>query len=360
VRIRPKTLIIAAIIGLFGAGVGIRVGERPGFATIAPPQIVVGKGPGSQAMVRTFFSDGSATVPFAQPTLVYPAGFRGGAYVAIGDVDNNGNPDIITGAQAGGGSHVRIFEGFSGNEIFGFFAFPAGFSGGVRVASGDLNDDAYADVIVGAGPGGGSHVRVFDGQDLSEGTLTELIGFFAYPDGFAGGVFVGAADVDEDGSFDVITGAGEGGGPHVRVFDGASAGTGVLSEVYNFFPFQSGFSGGVRVAGGDADGDFNDDIIVGAGPGGGPHVRVMDGTDPNVSLLDLFPYAGGFAGGVFVGAYDKSCGLGELGILTGAGAGGGPHVRSFDATGAPLLGFFPFEGEFTGGVKVGGQWTYCN
>jgi hypothetical protein len=56
----------------------------------------------------------------------------------------------------------------------------------VRVAAGDVNGDGRADIITGAGPGGGPHVRVFDGA-----TLAELDSFFAYNPLFGGGVFVG-------------------------------------------------------------------------------------------------------------------------------------------------------------------------
>jgi hypothetical protein len=358
-KMRSKTLIMVAVLAIIGAGILLRLEEGPAFAGSPGPEIAVAKGPGNSPLVRTFLSDGSPTTPFANPTLVYQQSFKGGSYVALGDVNGSGSvQEVITGAQAGGGSHVRIFGQF-GEEIFSFFAFPDGFSGGARVASGYINGDGNADVIVGAGPGGGPHVRVFDGAALEAGTLSEIYSIFAYPSGFSGGVFVASADFDGDGLDDIITGAGEGGGPHVRVFSGADG-----SPLAGFFPFQSGFGGGVRVAGGDINGDNKDDVIVGAGPSGGPHVRVMDATNPNNSLLDIFPYAAGFTGGVFVGSYDVGCPNGSpdgtAEILTGAGSGGGPHVRGFDATGTPILGFFPYEGEFSGGVKVGGAWSVCN
>src|SRR5205814_1813081 len=104
----------------------------------------------------------------------------------------------------------------SGTIKFDFFAYDPNFHGGVQVATGDVNGDGVDDVITGAGPGGGPHVKVFDGA-----TGAVLRSFFAYDDAFRGGVFVAAGDVNKDGFADVVTGAGAGGGPHVRVFSGA-------------------------------------------------------------------------------------------------------------------------------------------
>ena len=68
-----------------------------------------------------------------------------------------------------------------------------------------MTGDGVAEIITGAGPGGGPHVRVFE---LNGGGLTELASFFAYDPAFPGGVFVAGGDVDGDGIAEVITGAG--------------------------------------------------------------------------------------------------------------------------------------------------------
>jgi hypothetical protein len=83
--------------------------------------------------------------------------------------------------------HVRVFEGATGAQVpgFNFFAYAVAFAGGVRVAAADVNGDGRDDIITGAGAGGGPHVRAFSGVDRAE-----LANFFAYDIGFTGGVFV--------------------------------------------------------------------------------------------------------------------------------------------------------------------------
>jgi hypothetical protein len=54
---------------------------------------------------------------------------------------------------------------------------------------------------------------------------------------------------------------------------------------------------------------------------------------------------------------------GAVRIVTGAGQGGGPNVRVFDASAADLASFFAFDPAFTGGVTVGvdtAPTLFCN
>src|SRR5262249_9810951 len=121
----------------------------------------------------------------------------------------------VTGADAGGGPEVAVFDAPTGVLERAFYAYDPRFMGGVRVAVGDVNGDGVPDIITAPGPGGGPHIRVFDG---ATGALIRE--FMAYSPAFMNGVFVAVGDVNGDGYADIITGADAGGGPHVKVFSG--------------------------------------------------------------------------------------------------------------------------------------------
>jgi hypothetical protein len=160
--------------------------------------------------------------------------------VASADFNSDGFDDIITGAGPGGGPHVEVFSGKDGSKLASFYAFDPNFAGGVYVSAGDLDGDGKAEIITGAGGGSiGSRVSVFAG-----GSAAQLATFFAYASSFPGGVRVGTVDVDRDGRKEIVTGAGPGGGPHVRVFRYPS-----LQEYEGFYAFDPTFGGGIFVAG---------------------------------------------------------------------------------------------------------------
>jgi hypothetical protein len=257
-----------------------------------------------------------------------PAAFSGQPFsVALADPDGNAPLVRLLDPRSGSQAEIQVFT--------------SSFRGGVRTAIGDVNGDGTADLVVAAGPGGGPHLRVFNGTNGQE-----IRSFFAYDLNFRGGVEVAVGDVNRDGFADIIVGAGPGGGPHVRIFDGQTGG--LINE---FMAFALNFRGGVRVAAADLDVDGFADIIVGAGPGGGPHVRAWS-LQSGRSLADFFPYAGSFSGGVFVAGSARTADE-QPSIITGAGAGGGPHVRSFSADGKRVVAEgFVAAFNFTGGVRV--------
>jgi len=281
----------------FLGGVRVATADFTGDGVL---DIITAPGPGGGPHIRLL--DGSTGIVLSE-FFAYSPGFTGGVYVAAGDVNGDGIPDIVTGAGAGGGPHVRVFNGASPQVLpgFDFFAYGASFLGGVRVAVGDTNQDGFGDVITGAGPGGGPHVNVFSGADRSV-----LLSFFTYSAGFRGGVYVTAADMNFDGFADIITGAGEGGGAHVRYVDGRNG-----LSFREFFPFpvntggvgsNSLWTSGVRLSAiSDINNDGAPDLVTVGGPGRSGRIRIVSGaTTALIREFDSFDPS--YLGGIYVGS----------------------------------------------------------
>ena len=255
------------------------------------------------------------TLAAALSNRPFGLGYGGEVRVARADVTGDGIADYITAAGPGGGPRVLVFDGASGGIVRDFYAYPTQFVGGVFVAGGDIDADGFADIVTGAGGGGGTNVRAYSGRT---GGLIQS--FFVYAPQYIGGVTVAAGDVNGDGRVDIVTGTTVGGGPNVRVFDGKSA---VLFR--SFFAYDQQFTGGVYVAAGDVDGNGFADIITGTGTGGGANVRVFDG-QTNALRYSFNVGDPNFGGGVRVGAQDLDSD-GRDDLLFGLGAGGDNRAR---------------------------------
>ena len=137
--------------------------------------------------------------------------------VAAGDVNGDGKADVMVGTGPGAPAQVEVFGGARGAVLESFSPFGSAFIGGVSVAAGDVNGDRKADVIVGSGPGTLAQVKVF--RNATSGRVWSSQ---AFSPTFTGGITVAAADVNGDGHADLVLGAGSGGGAQVKVIDGAA------------------------------------------------------------------------------------------------------------------------------------------
>jgi trimeric autotransporter adhesin len=186
--------------------------------------IVVGSDEGS-SHVKVF--DGQTNALNAS-FLAY-GGFTGGVRVGAADVTNDGRADIITGSGPGAAGHVKVFDGATNAEVRSFLAYGGVFTGGIFVAGGDANLDGFADIVTGVDSGASPHVKVFNGLNSAE-----TASFFAYAPAFTGGVRVASADLNSDGRADLVTGSGPQSPGHIKVFNGLNQ-----AEMASFLAFPA-------------------------------------------------------------------------------------------------------------------------
>lgn len=292
---------------------------------------ILGAGPGGGSRVRILIGlDPAATNLSPLPPIEFDAfegGFDGGVFVAAGDVDGDGRAELSVSPDVGGGPRVSVYSLdtiFTPVKRADFFGIDdLDFRGGARVAMGDINFDGRADLVVGAGFLGGPRVAIFAGATLfdpaANGTPPKLVNdFFAFPGADANtlrnGVFVAVGDLDGDGFGDLIFGGGPGGGPRVfalnaklilaQQFDAA-----YQQPIANFFVVgDTDTRGGVRLAVKDFDGDARADLVTANGEGLPSRIRVYrgitavqpNGTEPPAAQ-DFDPYGAAQANGIFVG-----------------------------------------------------------
>ncbi len=255
-------------------------------------------GAGTAGSVRVF--DGKTGADLVGRTTVLE-GFSGGLFLAAGDVDRDGRDELAVSADAGGGTRVVLFRVANGGlaTAADFLAFgDISFRGGSRVAMADINRDGADELVVGAGIGGGPRVAVYDGAALAAGKADRLVpDFFALDSSLRSGVYVAAADVDGDGSADVIYSTGNTGGPRVRIVSGAllvanpGADMAALPALADFFTWDQNDRAGIRVAAKDVDGDGKAELIVGSGNKTSAMVRVIpfgQMSTPSTALANPF------------------------------------------------------------------------
>lgn len=212
---RAELFAVAPFEAGFVGGVFVAAGDVSGDGF---PDLVITPDQGGGPRVRVFSGNGFGQL--ADFFGIEDPNFRGGARAGTGDINGDGVADLLVAAGFGGGPRLAAFDGQSVGRtpvrLFGdFFAFEQTLRNGVFVAAGDLTGDGFADVIAGGGPGGGPRVFALSGKDLLAGTQTQVANFFAGDAVNRGGVRVAVKDLDGDAQADLVVGAGTGDGSRV-------------------------------------------------------------------------------------------------------------------------------------------------
>jgi uncharacterized repeat protein (TIGR01451 family) len=395
VNLPAGATITYTVMGTVSAGA---TGTLSNTATVIPPEVVTDPNSDNNSATDSdtiiprgsvFLALGADAAARGQPAvsvydasgirlakfMAYESNYRGGVRVALGDLNGDGVPEIIT---APGRGHTPLVKAFTllGIELpqFRIMAYAANFSGGVYVAVGDLLGDGPADIVVTPAregkevkglKNGGAEVRVFQNhfnanpadpfQDTPD---RKFLAFAPKTIGgvkFIGGATVATGDVQPGGKQEIIVGSGSGLRATVRAFNVENS----VQQVGGWLSFDKKVRGGVFVSAGRIDGDSAADIVVSAGQNGNWLVEIRSGATGALLQAPIKPYAGtqqqvSSQSAVRVIAKDAD-GNGVIDkIVVGQGSDGRTHkIRQFAPFDSSAVDFLlENDPDFTGGFNL--------
>ncbi|MFA6391417.1 MAG: L,D-transpeptidase family protein [Patescibacteria group bacterium] len=153
----------------YRGGLSVACGNVDGGAK---EELIFGVQSSDDAWVKVYKMNDNKTV--IGNFKAFPETFKRGINLASGDVDGDGFDEVIAAANTGGGSHVRIYEAYGAPHSDSIFAYEDEFRGGVFVAAGDLNNDLSDEIIVAPSKRsteGRTDIEKYIEIDISEQTL---------------------------------------------------------------------------------------------------------------------------------------------------------------------------------------------
>jgi FtsP/CotA-like multicopper oxidase with cupredoxin domain len=181
--------------------------------------------------------------------------------------------------SAGHPAEVKVYDGNGDRLVATVTPFP-GFEGTPSVTMGDVNDDGVYDLVVGAGKDHAPEVVAYSGKadGGKQAFETELTRFSAFAPDARGGVSVTATQIDGSSADNIIVGSGPGIPSEVKVFSSElPSSPGRAPALFSTFsPYLDDHSG-VSVASGFVDfASGRNSVITAPGPGSPAQVKVFN------------------------------------------------------------------------------------
>ena len=324
--------------------IGATFAASPSSAAL---EIVTGAEAGMPPRVQGFTRTGGST---STDFLAYSPSFTGGVFVALGRLDSQGHALIVTGSGPGIPTEVRAFRADGSSAGATFLPYGKTFRGGARVAVCDVDGDGTDEIVTVPGPGRRPTVAVWR---LGSSQTRRILNFDAGANSNTKGLFVACGDVDGDDASEIVVGYEQGGEPEIRLYRITGTRT---SMVVRFLAYDTSFTGGVRVTTADVDGDGRVEVIAAPGPGGEPLVYVFKVAGNTVTELTAFEGAElDVTGGLHLAGGGRDA-LGGATVIVSPESASSAEVRVFSVSPVTAIETAPFvagEPEALRGVTLG-------
>lgn len=218
------------------------------------------------SMVRLFDMKGNRT---RNGYFSFVDGAAGGARVFVGDLDGKGQREKIV----AGNGRFEIFNS-AGLHWFESFPFSGQYTNELRFAVGSA-ENGESRILVAPAIGSSGILYNYFGEITKENIAPFGL---KYKSGF----YVAFGKFDGTGSSQAVIGSGGG-----RVGEVLISNQSVDKVLFRFFPFDKKYTGKVKVAAGDLDGDGNDEIIAMGKIGTKNIVRVFDSRGKKLSEFSV-------------------------------------------------------------------------
>ncbi len=271
---------------------------------------------------------------------------KAGVRIASGDTNLDGKDEIIVGAGKGNKSWVKILKP-NGKLRKKFRAFEKSYTGGIDVAAGDINNNGRDEIAV-SKLSDDSQVKIFKYNGKKVYFNQNVFNKFT-------GTTITMGDIDKDKKAELIAGTNVGTRTKVVAYNVPTSNKKGTRKKIKIFPFKKDYKNGIDVAAGDVDGDGKAEIGISKLTEAKTKIKIYKFNKKRRVLGNFRPFHNKYKTGANIDMFDtNSNGKTEIIVGMAYGKNSKPKVKIFKYKGKRIKSFFAYSRKFNGGVTAVG------